>query len=622
MTASPSVSPPPIRTSRPRWGGAVLVWASTDWVVWVLSYFVALILRYDLQIGPFLTQTNAVVAAVTATSHAALATVAGAYSRVSLRGTFDELRSLVASSAVVSLLLTWWTLVERPGTARSVPVIAALTASTLMLALRFVARSIRELRALTHKERIPVIIFGAGAGGRLLAQNLLGDRNADYRPVAFLDDARAKHLHRVCGVRVRGGRDDLVKVAARTGADHLVIAIPSAPGPVIAELRQLGTEAGLEVLVVPPLNQLVGAGTHAVTGRDLREVHLEDLLGRRPITLDTAVIGEAISHRTVLVTGAGGSIGSELCRQLAKFNPQMLVLLDRDESALQALTIDLYGDGLLERSGIVLADIRDRQALGDAFRRHRPDIVFHAAALKHLPLLETYPVEAWKSNVLGTLNVLEAAAAVGVEAFVNISTDKAADPTSVLGYSKRIAERLTAAYALRGHERYFSVRFGNVLGSRGSVIPAFQEQIRRGGPITVTHPEAERYFMLIPEACQLVMQAAAMGRPGEVMVLDMGQQVRILDVAKTLLSLSGRNDIEIRFTGLRPGEKLSEDLFHLGDAQRATAHPLVSAVDVPPLLEPVRDIEITETTVQHCFETYGRAVKDARDLHPDASRAR
>jgi len=285
----------------------------------------------------------------------------------------------------------------------------------------------------------------------------------------------------------------------------------------------------------------------------------------------------------VLVTGAGGSIGSELCRQIARFHPAELVLLDRDESALHAVSLDLVGNGLLDQGNLALADIRDLGALRAIFAEHRPEVVFHAAALKHLPLLEAFPQEAWKSNVLGTLNVLTAAAEVGVETFVNISTDKAAEPTSVLGTSKRIAERLAAGFAERYPGRYLSVRFGNVLGSRGSVIPAFQAQILRGGPVSVTHPEVTRYFMLIPEACQLVMEAAAIGKDGEVLVLDMGEQVNILGLAQTLISLSGRKGIEIEFTGLRPGEKLAEALFDAGEDTRTTAHPLLSAVDVPAL---------------------------------------
>jgi len=326
---------------------------------------------------------------------------------------------------------------------------------------------------------------------------------------------------------------------------------------------------------------------------DLRDVNLEDLLGRRPISLDTTVIAEQLAGRSVLVTGAGGSIGSELCRQIARFGPAKLYLLDRDESGLQETQLSLTGQGLLEGDEVILADIRDLGTMRTVFAATLPDLVFHAAALKHLPLLESYPLEAWKSNVLGTLNVLTAAAEVGVGTFVNISTDKAADPTCVLGYSKRVAERLTADFARTQPGRYVSVRFGNVLGSRGSVVHLFSAQIERGGPITVTHPDVERFFMLIPEACQLVLEAGSIGPDGEVMVLEMGEQVKIVDVAKTLIRMSGRKDIDIFYTGLRPGEKITEDLFSMYEARRATTNALVTSVDVPELsVDEVRGIEV------------------------------
>ncbi len=283
---------------------------------------------------------------------------------------------------------------------------------------------------------------------------------------------------------------------------------------------------------------------------------------------------------STLVTGAGGSIGSELCRQIVRFGPPKLYLLDRDESGIHATQLSLTGQGLLEGDEVVLTDIRDAAAVREVFAQTRPDIVFHAAVLKHLPLLEQYPLEAWKTNVLGTLNVLRAVAAAGVGTFVNISTDKAASPICALGYSKRLAERITADFARTQPGRYVSVRFGNVLGSRGSVLHAFTTQIERGGPVTVTHPEVERFFMLIPEASQLVLEAAAMGSDGEVTVLEMGEPVRILD-ARTLIRRSGRTDVDSVFTGLRPDEKLSEDLVSDRESRRATSHPLVTSVDVP-----------------------------------------
>ncbi len=334
------------------------------------------------------------------------------------------------------------------------------------------------------------------------------------------------------------------------------------------------------MLVLPPISEILGGRP---TTTDLRDVDLNDLLGRRPITMDSGAVSAQIEGKVVLVTGAGGSIGSELARQIFRFRPSKLILLDRDESGLHPTKLSLDGSGLLDSDDIVLADIRELDTLRAVFRAARPEIVFHAAALKHLPLLEAFPLEAWKTNVLGTLNVLTAASDSGVMAFVNISTDKAADPTCVLGYSKRVTERLTAGFA-EGHPgRYVSVRFGNVLGSRGSVVHAFTAQIERGGPLTVTHPDVERYFMLIPEACQLVLEAASIGSDGEVLVLEMGEQVKIVDVAATLIRLSGREGIGIVFTGLRPGEKIGENLFSKHERRHATTNPLVSSVRAPGL---------------------------------------
>jgi FlaA1/EpsC-like NDP-sugar epimerase len=332
--------------------------------------------------------------------------------------------------------------------------------------------------------------------------------------------------------------------------------------------------------VLPGVGEVLGRRDISI--RDVRDIDVQDLLGRGAVETDLASIAGYVTGRRVLVTGAGGSIGSELCRQLHTYGPAELIMLDRDESALHAVQLAIHGKALLDSTDVVLADIRDRSAIDRVFLDRKPDVVFHAAALKHLPMLEQYPSEAVKTNVLGTANVLEAATMVGVERFVNISTDKAADPTSVLGYSKRVAERLTAAVAGDNPGCYLSVRFGNVLGSRGSVLTSFASQIANGGPVTVTHPEVTRYFMTVQEAVQLVIQAAAIGDDGEVLILDMGEPVRILDVAKQLIAQSGA-DADIVFTGLRDGEKLHEHLYGSGETGDRPEHPLVSHVSVPRL---------------------------------------
>jgi FlaA1/EpsC-like NDP-sugar epimerase len=319
-----------------------------------------------------------------------------------------------------------------------------------------------------------------------------------------------------------------------------------------------------------------------VSTSDIRPVTHADLLGRHEVDTDVESIAGYVTGKRVLVTGAGGSIGSELSRQLYRFAPASLVLLDRDESALHAVQLSIEGRALLDSRNLVVADIRDRDRVLAVFEEHRPEVVFHAAALKHLPLLEMHPVEALKTNVWGTQNLVDAAIATGVEKFVNISTDKAADPCSVLGYSKRLAERLTATASDHDGAVFLSVRFGNVLGSRGSVLTAFAAQIEAGGPITVTHPDVTRYFMTVEEAVQLVIQAGAVGRDGEALVLDMGEPVKIDDVAKRLIGEADR-PIEIVYTGLREGEKLHEVLFGADERGERPCHPRISHVSVPPL---------------------------------------
>jgi FlaA1/EpsC-like NDP-sugar epimerase len=378
---------------------------------------------------------------------------------------------------------------------------------------------------------------------------------------------------------VLGGRRQLAEVAASTGAGVLVIAIAGGSGRVIHDLTKAAERCGLVPKVIPSVRELL-TGRAQIEG--VRDPRISDLLGRRAVATDVASVREHIAGKRVLVTGAGGSIGAELCRQLHQLGPAELILLDRDESALHAIQLALHGRALLDSEETVLADIRDQHRIQEVFERFRPEIVFHAAALKHLPLLESYPAEALKSNVWGTLTVLEAAADVGVQSCINISTDKAADPVSVLGYSKRITERLTAYMSVRTGSTYLSVRFGNVLGSRGSMLTALSAQVAAGGPVTVTDPDVSRYFMLADEAVHLVLQAATIGRGGEALVLDMGEPVRIADIARRLIANTGRK-LDVVFTGLRPGEKLTEDLLGPGETDHRPCHPLISQVPVPAL---------------------------------------
>jgi FlaA1/EpsC-like NDP-sugar epimerase len=567
------------------------LWVLFDGGIWFVAIYAATWLRFDFTNSSVLVERTLLCATAAWLGYLFAGAIFGPYAVGHRRGSFEETTGLALAVIITTSALQLWALVATPLLVpRSVPMVAGALALVGMFAARFLVRSKRSRRIATGEDARRVIVFGAGDAGRRLLRSMMHDEHSGFFPVALLDDDKKKQRLRIDGVRVRGTRRDLRAVAHKFEATALVVALPLASAELIRELSELAADAGLTTLVLPPLRDIIGGQP---TSYDVRDVNLEDLLGRQPITMDTSGIAEQIAGRSVLVTGAGGSIGSELCRQIARFGPEKLYLLDRDESGLQATQISLTGQGLLQGDEVILADIRDLDTMRAVFKETLPDLVFHAAALKHLPLLESYPLEAWKTNVLGTLNVLTAAAEVGVGIVVNISTDKAADPGCVLGYSKRVAEQITASHSDTHPGQYVSVRFGNVLGSRGSVMHTFAAQIEAGGPITVTHPDVERFFMLIPEACQLVLAAASIGSDGDVMVLDMGEQVKIIDVAKTLIRLSGRKDIDIVYTGLRPGEKLSEDLFSLGEDRRTTSNPLVNCVDVPTLdVGKVRSVEM------------------------------
>lgn len=495
---------------------------------------------------------------------------------------FDEAGGLAGSAvavAAVLMIVDVWL-----ATPRMIPLSAAvgggIGAFVLMGSLRYGVRLLRERRQREPNDGAArTLVFGAGEGAFQAILAMRSDPAASYLPIGLLDDDPAKRKLRMLGVRVLGDRTALVSTAQSLQADLLLIAIPSAASELIDDLYGLALSAGLAVKVLPPVAQLYGE--HLATS-DIRDVSLEDLLGRHPVQTDIESIAAYLTGKRVLVTGAGGSIGSELCRQIHRFAPAELMMLDRDESALHALQLSIEGRALLDSPSLVLADIRDPDAIEQVFQSRRPEVVFHAAALKHLTLLERHPSEALKTNVWGTVNVLHAAANSGVVRFVNVSSDKAADPISVLGYTKRLAERLTAGMAEQADGVYLSVRFGNVLGSRGSVLDTFRDQVRQGGPLTVTDPEVTRYFMTIPEAVQLVIQAGAIGECAEALVLDMGEPVRIADVASRLAADAPR-PIRVVYTGLRPGEKMHEVLFGTGEEGRCRAHPLITHVAVPPL---------------------------------------
>jgi FlaA1/EpsC-like NDP-sugar epimerase len=450
-----------------------------------------------------------------------------------------------------------------------------------MLSARYAARVVIELRRRPRGEGCTrLLIFGAGKAAEEVIATMLRNPESPYLPVALLDDDPAKRHLSIMGVPVVGDRRDMERTSKRFEVDTLLIAIRSGTSTLHRELSDLASEADLIVKVLPSLREVIEGSAKP---SDIRQLTLQDLLGRREIRTDLSTAVGYVAGKRVLVTGAGGSIGSELCRQIHRSQPAEVIMLDRDETALHALQLSLEGRALLDSPSLVLLDIRDRIGIESLFAKRRPEVVFHAAALKHLSMLELHPGEGVKTNILGSLNVLEASVRHGVERFVNISTDKAVDPCSVLGYSKRICERLTAAVGASSADgTYISVRFGNVLGSRGSVFHTFTAQIDCKGPVTVTDPEVRRYFMTVEEAIQLVIHAGALGASGEALVLDMGEPVLIAEMAQRMIAEADQA-IDIIYTGLRQGEKLNEVLFSQDELDWRPYHPLISHVGVPPL---------------------------------------
>lgn len=441
-----------------------------------------------------------------------------------------------------------------------------------------------------------ILIAGAGEAGRLIVEEFRRQRGGEpIELIGFLDRDHDKHDRTVVGLPVLGGIDLLAEVVRSTHANELVIAMPSVSGEVVREYTNAARANGLQVRTLPALVELA---TGKVTATALRPVEIADLLRREPIDTDFAAVSALVSGRRVLITGAGGSIGSELCRQVARLGPASVALLGHGENSIFEIRAELrrYWPDLAV--SVYIADVRHRARMAAVFEQYRPELVFHAAAHKHVRLMEENPAEAVTNNVIGTLNVAELAAQVGATRLVMISTDKAVRPTSVMGASKRIAEQVVQRVAERSSGNFVAVRFGNVLGSRGSVVPTFLKQIAAGGPLTLTHPEVRRFFMTIPEAVQLVLQAAALGQGGEIFALDMGKAVRIVDLATDLVRLSGLepgHDIDLVYTGLLPGEKLYEEVFFEGDEVTVTSHPKILRTAAPPapdlLLEAVRRLE-------------------------------
>ena len=556
-----------------------------DSVAWALALIVAVFFRYEFVEARIVWLPLLILCAAAAVIQLILGSAYWLYRGRYRYGSFEEVRALLYTVLTVTVLaglpvIAFGTLLRIP---RSAVLIAAPMAFVLMGAVRYLKRLWVDHQSKPGDEAEPTLILGAGYMGGVLVHRMMTDQYSRYLPVGLIDDDWAKRHLRLMGVPVLGTREDISRIAAETEAKVLIIAIARADSSLLREITDAASAAGLDVKVLPVLDEVLDESNELT---DVRDVSIEDLIGRHPVDTEVASIAGYLTGKRVMVTGAGGSIGSELCRQIVKYAPAELMMLDRDETGLQVTQISILGRGLLDTKDVILADIRDPEALHAIFAERRPEVVFHTAALKHLPMLEQYPDEGWKTNVLGSLNVLNAAQSVGVTTFVNVSTDKAANPTSALGHSKRVAEKLTAWAAEQTGMKYLSVRFGNVIGSRGSMLPTFQALIESGGPVTVTHPDMTRFFMTIREACQLVIQAGGIGRPGEVLILDMGEPVRILDIAKRMIAQSGKN-IDIVYTGLRVGEKLDEELFSEGELDERPFHPKISHASIP-VLDPAR----------------------------------
>ena len=555
----------------PRTAMAMLHDAAAGALAWAAAFW----LRFNLELPPehavVMTHTLPVVVAVQALVFWGFGLYRGIWRYASL----NDLRRLVMAVIVASLVVPFCLVLLR--LSNPVPRSAFLLDPLLLLVMmggsRLLYRGWKEHRLvrLTALNAEPVLVIGAGDTGATLAREL--GRGSEWRVVGLLDDDPAKLRRQIHGVPVLGRLEDVQRVAERLGLRAAIIAMPSAPHAVRRRAALLCAEAGIKVMTVPSFDDLV-SGKVQVSA--IRRIELDDLLGRDPVVLDSAGLSGFLSGKAVMVTGAGGSIGSELCRQIARFGPSRLILFELSEFALYQIEQE-FRAGHPDLSLVcAVGDTRNRARVEQIMREYRPRVVFHAAAYKHVPLMEE--VNAWEAvqnNVLGAYTMAMAAARAGVEALVLVSTDKAVNPVNVMGATKRLAEMVCQALQRETGVRYVMVRFGNVLGSAGSVIPKFRQQIADGGPVTVTHPDITRFFMSIPEAAQLVLQAGAMGHGGEIFVLDMGEPVRIVDLAREMIRLSGlhEGDIDIVFTGLRPGEKLYEEVLADGERTLPTPHP-------------------------------------------------
>ncbi len=534
-------------------------------------------------------------------SKLAVFTLFGFYNRwwryVSTRDMWGAARGVSAACVIADLLVYAFKPADTQALPRSIVVLDYLLLLAFVAGTRLLARSLieRPSGGLVARGR-EVLVVGAGDAGQLLVREMRRNRQLAYTPVGFVDDDPRKGHLRIHGVKVLGTTDILPRLLREHRPDEVLIAMPSATGEVRRKIVDQTRAEGIPVKTLPGLHELI-TGDLNLAGQ-IRPVQVEDVLGREQVEVDLEAVAKYIRGRSVLITGAGGSIGSELCRQVVRLGAAKLVLVEQGESALYEMQRELVDERDFTAVIPILADCGDAAKMHQVFERYPPEVVFHAAAYKHVPMLETNPLQAVTNNVLATRALVQVSVEFGVERFVFISTDKAANPKNLLGQSKAVCEWIVESFALRDEvkTRFVAVRFGNVLGSSGSVIPIFRRQIERGGPVTVTHPEMTRFFMTIPEAASLVVQAGAMGGRGQVYVLDMGKPVKILDLAHQMIELSGRTEEQIRieFVGSRAGEKMHEELWNEGEAVGPTSHPKIMRAARPPIEQAWLEEELGE----------------------------
>ena len=550
-------------------------------LLWMFALGLALALRFEFEVPASYRQILPPLLALSLATRTVVHWRLGLFHGLWRYSGSRDLRSLIQAATLSSVLYAAaWAFFQPHTFPRSIFVLDWAFSILIVGGLRFGIRTIREVtiqNALPKSDgpRRRILVIGAGDAAESLMREIVRIYGRRYEPVGLLDDNPRKHGEHIHGVPVLGPIAKVTEIAEKERVDEIILAIPSMPGPKMRALVELCRPTRAQLRTVPGVDNLIDG---KVTLSQLSDVNIEDLLRREPVSLDTEALGQSLTERVVLVTGAGGSIGSELCRQVCRFRPARLVLVEQAENALFQIDRALRAEHPDVTVVPYVADICDSKRLEEIFASERPHAVFHAAAHKHVPLMEANPGEAIKNNVFGTRKLADLSDRFGVDRFVMVSTDKAVNPTSIMGVSKRVAEIYVQSLSQRSRTHYVTVRFGNVLGSAGSVVPIFREQIARGGPVTVTHPEMKRYFMTIPEACQLVMQAGVMGKGGEIFVLDMGEPVKIVDLARDLIRLSGLEpdvDVSIEFTGIRPGEKLFEELAVDEESVDKTKHPKI-----------------------------------------------